>query len=63
MSGWHATPAGKVWRVRRSGSLRALRAGLTAAEAWKLARQLAKRDGATAYLHDADGSVRERVEA
>ncbi len=58
--GLHVTPNGGKWAVRSSGASRASRVVSTQAEAIKIAREQAKRNGTELYVHGRDGRIRER---
>lgn len=63
MTGYHAmTSLRPGWCVRRSGSKKAVRVGLTKEAAWALAKTLADRAGVTAYQHRTDGTIARRAD-
>lgn len=62
MANVHVMPFRNGWRVRKTGADRALRAGLTEAEARALAAKTAA-SGATIYIHRPDGRIAERLTA
>jgi hypothetical protein len=56
----HVVPSNGGWAVRRSGASRASRVFETRREAVTYARGLARKEGSVLYVHDRDGTVRNR---
>jgi len=57
--GQHVIPHGGKWSVRTSGSSRASSIHATQAEAIKVARDNARKQGTDLYIHGSDGRIRE----
>jgi hypothetical protein len=56
----HVVPSEKGWRVEVEGTTRASGTHATQAEAWKQAKQIARKNASEAVLHGRNGQIRER---
>lgn len=54
------SPRSNGWAVKREGAKRAIEVKTTQAEAWNMARHIAKERGGEAFLKGRDNKIRER---
>lgn len=57
--GYHVTPGGKGWDVKRAGAGRASSSHATKQEAFEAGRKLAKRERTSLRIHKKDGTIQE----
>ncbi|HEV7248768.1 MAG TPA: DUF2188 domain-containing protein [Shinella sp.] len=57
----HVVPSSGKWSVRQAGSSRASHTFSTQGEAIKVAKEIARNQGAELYIHGANGRIRDRV--
>ena len=55
----HTVPHNKGWAVKKGGGKRAVKVTETKAEAEKIARDLARREGAELVIHGRDGKIQD----
>lgn len=56
----HAVPHGDQWAVKGAGNSKATRVVPTQAEAVKIARDIARNQGAELFIHRPNGQIRDR---